>query len=404
MSVVVHGTVEPGFEAVAEAFRANFEVRGELGASVAAMIGDRVVVDLWAGTADVASDTPWERDTKATVFSTTKGLVAVAFLMLEDRGLLDVDKPVAWYWPEFGRAGKEDITVRCWLNHRSGISGIDAPLVLEDFQGDHRKVEAAISVQRPLWTPDSRQGYGATAWGMVAQALFRRVAGETLGTYLRREVFGPLEVDVHLGLPSHLHDQVATTYPMSRADLLQHVLPEVAYHRTNEGRLFRAILADRSSPSARAFLNPKLGKPGLKRVNERSVRELELPWMNAIGTARGLARIYGVLASGGTSGKVRLVRKAALQRVATKQSWSPEDAVLRKPLGYSQGFTKDEPHIVSPHEAAFGHTGAGGSVAFADPTHRLGMAYVMNRMDWRIRSPRQIALCQAMYRALENAA
>lgn len=404
MTVVVHGRVEPGFEPVAEAFRANFEERGEIGASVAAWVGDRIVVDLWAGLADVEQERPWERDTKAVVFSTTKGLVALAFLMLEDRGLLDLDKPVAWYWPEFGRGGKADISVRTWLNHRSGLSAVDEPLALEDFQGDHRAVEGALVRQRPLWPPDSRQGYGATAWGMYAQAIFRRVAGETVGSFLRREVFAPLGVDVHLGLPPHLHDQVATTYPVPKETLIKQALPEIVMNRTNEGRLYRDVLFNPSSPSSKAFLNPKLGKAGLHRVNERGVRELELPWMNAIANARGLARIYATLASGGKLDGVRLVRKAAIERVARKQSWSPDDAVLKKPLGYSQGFTKDEPHLLSPHEAAFGHTGAGGSVGFADPTHKLGMSYVMNRMDWRVRSPRMIALCQAMYRALENAA
>lgn len=400
MSLTIHGHVAPGFEPVLEAFRENFVDRGEVGASVAAWVRGEPVVDLWAGEADRDRHEPWSRDTMAVMFSATKGLVALAFLMLEDRGLLDVDKPVAWYWPEFGRHGKSGITVRTWLNHRSGVSAVETPVPLTAFRDDPRSVEAAVVDQRPLWTPGSRQGYGATAFGLVAQPLFQRIAGETLGTFLRREVFEPLGADVHLGLPPGHDSRVATLYPVPPASLLRAVLPEVVTRSTTEGRLYRDILLDPRSPARLAFLNPKLGRGALKVLNEPWVRALELPWMGAIGTARGLATVYSALGQGGRHGAVRLVRKAALERVARKQSWSVDDAVLHKPLGFSQGFNKDEAHLLSPNEAAIGHTGAGGSVGFADPIHGLGFAYLMNRMDHRVRSPRMIALVRATYRAL----
>ena len=145
-----------------------------------------------------------------------------------------------------------------------------------------------------------------------------------------------------------------------------------------------------------------MGKERLNRMNDPEIRRMELPWMNATATARGLAKIYGTLGMGGKMGKVRLVKKAAIQRVARRQSWSYQDRVLCKPLGFAQGFVKEEPTIFSPHEASFGHPGAGGALGLADPTHDLGFAYVMNRMDHHIRSPRCLALCHAMYEVLDG--
>lgn len=401
MAFQIHGTVAPGFEPVREAFRANFEQRGEVGAGVVAYVDGKRVVDLWGGLADKATGRAWEQGTPGVVFSSTKGMVATAFLMLEDRGQIDLDKRVAHYWPEFGRDGKADITVRTLLNHRAGLCAVDQKVTLEDF-ADPAKVESVIVGQVPLWEPGTAQGYGATAFGMFAQPLFTRVAGETLGTFLRREVFTPLHADVNLGLPLDQNARVATLYPMTRQDILTKVLPAVARGTGNEGLLYRAVLFDKGSASRRAFTNPLHGKKGMHRLNDPEIRALELPWMNAVASADGLARVYAALARGGELDGVRLVGEAAIGRVARKQSWSNHDRVLHKPMGFSQGFTKDEAHLISPYEAAFGHTGAGGSVGFADPTHKLGMGFVMNRMDHHVRSPQCLALCRAVYQSLEG--
>lgn len=401
MSIEIHGTVAPGFEPVRDAFRENFELRGEIGASVAAYVDGRKVVELWAGKADTGTGRTWNQDTAGVIFSSTKGLVATAFLMLEDRGLIDLDKKVAHYWPEFGRDGKADITVRTLLNHRAGLCAVDEKVTLEDFL-DPQKIEAVIVKQVPLWKPGTDQGYGATAFGMYAQPLFQRVAGETLGTFLRREVFTPLNADVNLGLPLDQNARIATLYPVTREGVLFKMLPLVARGVGVEGELYRSVLFGKGSAPRRAFTNPLHGKPGMLRLNEPAIRAMELPWMNALATADGLARVYGALGRGGELDGHRLVSEAAIGRVTPKQSWSNHDRVLCKPLGFSQGYTKDEAHLISPHDAAFGHTGAGGSVGFADPIHKLGMGYVMNRMDHHVRSPRCIALCHAMYQSLNG--
>ncbi len=397
----IEGVVAAGFEPVRRAFADNFTERGEIGASVAAWVAGEKVVDLWAGTATVDTATPWTADTTSVMFSATKGLVATAFLMLEDRGQIDLDQRVGWYWPEFARAGKQDITVRSILNHRAGLSVIDRPLELEDFE-DFRSVEAALVAQEPTWRPGSRQAYGATAFGMYTQAMFRRITGETLGSFLKREVFQPLGADLHLGLPQGQQGGVAHLYPVDSKELLRVVLPKVVRNKTLEGRVYRQVLFERGSIPSRALTNPNMGRKRLDRMNEARILELELPWMNAVGNARSLGRVYAALANGGELDGVRLVSPEAIERVKPRQSWAYEDGTLLKPMGFSQGFVKDEPHLFSPNEAAFCHPGAGGSIGLADPTHRLGLAYVMNRMNHHVRSPNAIALCHAMYRCLQD--
>jgi CubicO group peptidase (beta-lactamase class C family) len=399
MSAEIHGTCDHRFAEVEATFRQSFTRGDEIGAAICVTVDGVPVVDLWGGLADRASKRRWQADTPVVTFSVTKGFVALALLMLQDRGRLDLDAPVARYWPAFAAHGKADITVRTLLNHRAGLSAVDAPIQLEAFR-DPVAIDTILANQRPAWTPGSAQGYGATAWGMYAGALFRHVAGETVGTFLRREVFGPLGADVWLGCPADVFPRVATMYPVGGGDLVRHVLPALVRGGTVESQMYRAVLGDRSSMTAKAVGNPVLGKRRLDVVNDPEVLAMELPWKSAVGTARGVAKVYAPLACGGALGDVRLVRPESLASVTRRQSWAWSDRVVFKPLGFAQGFVKDEPTMFSPNEAAFGHPGAGGALGLADPTHRLSVGYVMNRMDHRLRSPRALALCHAVYRSL----
>jgi CubicO group peptidase (beta-lactamase class C family) len=392
------GYVADGFGAVARAFRKNFE-QGDVGAAFCAWLDGEVVVDLWGGLADRDQGRAWEEDTMGVFFSVTKGLVYTCLLMLSDRGRLDYDERVVTYWPEFGTHGKEDITVRQLLNHRSGLSAIDEPLGLYDFE-DPARVARALEKQAPMWPPGSRQGYGAVSMGPYAAELFRRVAGESVGTFFSREIARPLGIDVYIGLPGELNAKVATVYKVFLSDKIFRVLPIVATGRGVEGRIYRAFM-DKTSATRRAFQNPEeLGRTGVPNFNVPRVRRMELPWAGGIGTARGVARMYAALACGGSLDGVTLCRPESLTPLFKRQSWSESDAVLHKPIGFSQGFVKEEPHLFSPNSEAFGHPGAGGAVGFADPTRRLSFSYVANRMDYHLRSPRCLRLCHALYESL----
>lgn len=400
----IHGHTAAGFEPVREAFVENFARRGEYGAQVCVRHRGEVVVDLWAGLADVAAKRAFEADTLGLVFSTTKGMAALCFLMLADRGQLDYDAPVARYWPEFAQGGKGEISVRTLLNHRSGLVGIDAPITLDDLEGPPEKVDAILAAQAPRWAPGTDQGYHGVTFGLYAAALFRRIAGETIGVFFAREVAGPLGADVFIGLPEALESRVAVNYPATTFERVFKIVPKLLAHPGLEGRVYRQVALGRDA--AKAFANPReLGPMGLDNLNLRRVRALELPWMNAMASARGLARVYGALAEGGTvPGKdgqpVTLVRPEALEPLGQRQSWVAMDRVLRKPVGWSQGFLKEEERMFSPEPTSFGHPGAGGALGWCDPKNHLAIGYVMNKMGHHIRSPRALALSHATYRCI----
>lgn len=382
------GTVRAGWEPVRDAFVENFRSREELGAAVAVVHRGEVVVDLWAGIADATSGRRWERNTPGVVFSATKGVVATCFLLLADRGQVDLDAPVSESWPELRGHGKERITVRQLLCHRSGLSAIDQRLTLRDVRDAPDRVHDALVSQVPLWEPDTDQGYGACSWGLYTAELFRRLTGRSLGAFLAAEVAGPLGLELALGRPDDLAPAARLVPPSLRRQL-----PELV-RRNNEGRVFRRVIR-RDTDTGRAFRNPTMGAARFEALNEPELRAIELPWMNAITTARSLARLYGALATDGSLDGVRLVRPGSLRPLHGRQSWTERDRVLQKPIGWSSGFVKDEPHLFSSSPRAFGHPGAGGSLGWADPDAELGIGYVANRMDHRIRSPRAIALCHA---------
>ncbi len=401
MKTAVHGDVAPGFDGVARAFEANFRRRGEVGASVCVFHRGRLVVDLWGGLADVATKRPWERDTVSVLFSSTKGLAALTALRLVEAGRLDYDAPVARYWPEFAQRGKDAITVRTLLNHRAGLSAIDRPIALSDLE-DPERVARVIEAQAPMWAPGTDQGYGAIAWGLYVGELVRRVTGRRLGRVFDDLVARPLGLadDLWIGSPEAAEPRVARLYPADTWVRLTRILPRLLTGLTHEGRVYRAV-ARGNTPTARALMNPpELGPAGITAYDTRRVRAMDLPFGGGVGNARGLATAYAALLGVGGPELPRLARAEAVAAIHPRQSWTERDRVLLKPLGFSQGFIKDELHLFSPHPEAFGHPGAGGGLGWADPVAGVAIGYVMNRMDFRIRSPRALALAHAVHAAL----
>ncbi len=393
------GGYEPGFEPLARCFAAQLASGEEIGAALTVHHRGRCVVDLFGGLADVASRRPFRRDTRVVVFSVTKGLAAMAMNLLADRGQLDWDEPVASYWPGFARAGKEGITVRTLSNHRAGLAYLDAPLTLDDCVDAARRerVVEALESQRPAWRPGEDQGYHAITFGMYVSELFERIAHEPMGAFLRRELFEPLGSDVWLGTPSSEDANVATLYPPPTLGRVARMVGATLLSpRSNEAAVARAALS-RDSIGRRAFLNPSAGRAGIAAYNEAPVRRAALAWASATASAHGLSRAYLPFASRGAHDGHRYLRPETLAPIYERQSWSWEDRVLQKPIGWSQGFLKEQRHLFSPTPASFGHAGMGGALGWCDPVHEVAFGYVMNRMDWRVRSPRAVALCRALY-------
>ena len=210
--IEVFGKCEPRFEAIKNAFRKNFEEGREIGASFAVIINGKYVVDIWGGHKDKEKTQPWEKDTICNVFSTTKVPTALCVMMCVDRGLLDLDEKIAKYWPEFAQNGKENILVRHFLSHTSGLAGIDEPMSWNTWY-DWDKMIKLLEVQKPWWEPGTKSGYHAFTQGYLLGELVRRVTGKSLGTFLKEEVTEPLNIDFHIGLPTEHISRVSTLIP-----------------------------------------------------------------------------------------------------------------------------------------------------------------------------------------------
>ncbi|WP_063018793.1 serine hydrolase domain-containing protein [Nocardia niwae] len=365
--MTIEGTVATGYDAVREAFAANFAEYGEIGAALCVYRDGHPVIDLWGGTADPGTGRPWQRDTLQLVYSATKGVVATIAHLLAQRGELDLDAPVARYWPEFAAAGKGGIPVRWLLTHQAGVAALDQPVPLSDALAWTPMVEA-LAAQAPNWRPGSAFGYHGRTYGWLVGEVIRRVSGRTPGRFLAEEIAGPLEVDFFIGLPPAARPRVSRLVFAPAPDPTR--IPEEAVAES-----LRPLVAAMRDPQAlvnRAF---QITDPADIDFDSAAVQAAELPASNGIGTARGLARLYAALV-GEVDGS-RLFTPDTLA-AATREQVAGTDRVLMLPGRYASGYMLPTAELPLGGGASFGHPGRGGSLAFADPARGLGFAYVSN--------------------------
>ncbi|MEN8161668.1 MAG: serine hydrolase domain-containing protein [Myxococcota bacterium] len=354
----VHGSCEKGFEPVRDALVANFEKGLEVGASVCVTKDGETVVDLWAGDADPAG-TPWSADTIVNVYSTTKTMAATSVLVLADRGLVDLDAPVARYWPEFAQNGKENVLVRHVMSHSAGLSGFDPPIEKPEELYDWHGACARLAAQAPWWEPGTQSGYHAVTQGYLQGEIVRRVTGRSIGTFFREEVAEPLGADFHIGLDAKHDHRVGELIP-----------PRIG--------LGAAAAPAPGSVAARTFAGYALTA---REPQTRAWRAAEIPAAGGTGNARSVARIHSALACGGAVDGVSLLSAAGVDRVLDEQTRGT-DLVMGVPLVFGMGFGINDPSFpVSPNPRAFFWGGWGGSLAIIDLDSRTSIAYVMNRME-----------------------
>ncbi len=374
----IDGVCDRRFAAVRDAFAANFAERGELGAAVAVAVGGRFVVDLWGGWADGARRRPWRQDTLVNFFSVGKGLSAVCVHGLVERGLVDLDVPVAHYWPAFAEAGKEAITLRQVLSHRAGLPAVREPLP-DGAMLDWAVMTRALERQAPWWPPGTAHGYHVNTFGYLVGEVVRRVTGATLGSMLRTEIAGPLGADVHIGLPASEHGRVAEV-PWPEVGEIPATPP----------------LAEDDLMRWNTYCNPP-GISGAGWVNSAAWRAAEMPSTNGHGTARGVARVYAALARWGAIDGVHVLAAPVLRAAVVEHSSGP-DLVVRRPSRFGLGFQLTQPERpLGPNAGAFGHFGAGGGLGFCDPEAEVALGYVTSDMGPRWQSPRTRALIDAVY-------
>jgi CubicO group peptidase (beta-lactamase class C family) len=396
----IEGTVAPGFEQVRKAFERNFAEHGDVGASVGVYVRGEPVVDLWGGTADVDAGTPWSRDTLALVYSVTKGPTATLANLLAERGELDLDRPVAGYWPEFAAAGKERITTRQVLSHQAGLPVIDARLNREElFEG--KAPVAALAAQAPVWEPGSRHGYHALTFGWLIGEIVLRATGRPLGEALAEFVAGPLGIDLFVGCPVAAHVRIARQVdPPPPAPGAIEAIEDPA-RREHVERIVGAMM-DPESLLARALTsNSVLPLPNAEAWGEPRVYSAEQPAVGGITNGRSLAKMYGSLVA--EVDGVRLLDEASLARAVAPQS-EGQDEVLLAESRFGSGYML--PSSVAPMLSAssFGHTGAGGAHAFADPDAGVGFGYAQNQLGSGIAGqPRIEGLIEALRESLDGA-
>jgi CubicO group peptidase (beta-lactamase class C family) len=377
--VDISGMCKPGFEPVREAFAANFAERGEIGASVAVVVGNEPVVEIWAGWADPGRTRAWESDTLTNVWSTTKAMTSLCAHLLIDRGELDPDAPVARYWPEFAANGKGDMPVRWLMCHQSGLTGLAGPATVEDYY-DWEKVTALLAAQAPLFPPGSTSGYQAITFGYLVGEVIRRITGQSLGRFFGSEIAGPLDADFHIGLPEP---------ELGRCSELQGVRPTA-----DEQAALAQAFANADPAAMAALVNPPLTGD---EANADDWRMAEIPAANGHGTALALATIFGAV----TDGSDRLISARTLA-AARASNGLHTDLVLGFPIEFGLGWALSSAgRHYGPNPAAFGHDGFGGSAVGGDPEAGVAFAYVMNRMGVNLADdPRKMAIIDGVYQSL----
>jgi len=389
----IGGKVEPGFEGVAAAFARNFEAHGEVGAATSVYVRGRKVVDLWGGVADVEAGTTYAEDTLQLVFSTTKGATAACANLLAQRGELDIDAPVATYWPEFKAAGKGDIPVRWLLCHKAGLPYVDAVLTLEEALAWDPVVKA-LEEQAPIWEPGTAHGYHATTYGWLVGEVVRRISGKSLGTFFRDEIATPLGLEFWIGLPDEQQHRVAPLVQWGDGSLTSAQDPAMA-----------ELIAQFMGPDT--LLGKALGAPSFVfsnaegGFNNPAIRAAEIPAANGVTNARSLARFYAGLTGIVEDGPSEPLLTPDQVAKASELQTSGPDKCLMFETTFGLGFFTSS--LFAPYGGAssFGHTGAGGSVGFTDPENGIGFGYVMNKMMQGLNGdPRSGGLIQAVYDAI----
>jgi CubicO group peptidase (beta-lactamase class C family) len=377
----IEGFCDERFARVQEALAENFRSRGELGAAVSVTVDGEPAVEIWAGWMDGERTRAWQRDTLVAVFSAGKAMAALCVLLLVDRGEVALDEPVARYWPEFGAAAKSEVTVRTLLSHRAGLPGVRRAIPADDIY-DWQAMTELLAAEEPWWEPGSTHGYHVNTFGFLVGEVVRRVAGVSLGEFLRREVCHPLAADFHVGLAAE-HDTRTAEYLFGgEADEFTEGVEERPAVDMDDERRFML---------GRVYLNPP-ALSGIGTVNTRAGRAAEIPSANAHATAWGMTRIYGALAE---------VLQPRTLAEATAPHSEGMDYVLGRPSRFGLGFQLTQPERpLGASPRAFGHFGAGGSLGFADPDARVAFAYVMNRSGPRWQNPRNRALIDAVYASL----
>jgi CubicO group peptidase (beta-lactamase class C family) len=364
-------------------FQENFQKFGELGAAVSVWQNGKPILDLYGGFRDARREKPWTADTLVLVWSATKGIGSACLLHVLQEHNIDINQRVAEVWPEFAQAGKEKITLAQLLSHQAGLCALDRRVDVIDYDA----VIQALEAQQPLWPPGTAHGYHVRTFGFLLDELVRRIARKALSDYWQEVFARPLNLDLWIGLPEIENPRVATIYAAKSG-------------KPPEPKQFYVDLATPGTLARKAFTSPH-GLHVISAMNNPAIRAQPIVSFGGIGSATSLAKFYSMLANGGKfDGQTFFSERTIAWMTATLVDGL--DRVFQIPTAFSAGFMKDSRkatrRIFGPSRNAFGHPGAGGSHAFADPENKLSFAYVMNRMEQKVLpNEKSLRLVDAIY-------
>jgi len=364
-------------------FRENFEKFGELGAAVSVWQNGKPIVDLYGGFRDARREEPWTADTLVLVWSASKGVGSACVLHALQEHNINISQQVAEFWPEFAQAGKENITLAQLLSHQAGLCALDRRVDVLDYGAVIRALEA----QRPLWPPGTAHGYHARTFGFLLDELVRRIAGKTLSDYWQEFFAQPLDLDLWIGLPEKQNPRAATIYPAKSG-------------KPPEPKQFYLDLAKPGTLARRVFTSP-YGLQAVNAMNTPEIRAKPIVSFGGIGSAAALAKFYSMLADGGKFDNRPFFSEKTIEWMTTTLA-DGVDRVFQIPTAFSAGFMKDSRsaarRIFGTSRSGFGHPGAGGSHAFADPENKIAFAYVMNQMEQSLLpNEKSLRLVDAIY-------
>jgi CubicO group peptidase (beta-lactamase class C family) len=351
---------------LASLFDENFSRFGELGAAVSVWQNGQSILELQGGFRDAKRETLWTADTIVLFWSATKGLGSACLLHVLQEHAIELTRRVAEFWPEFAQAGKGEITLAQFLSHQAGLCALGASVDVLDYPA----VIAALEKQAPLWPPGTAHGYHARTFGFLLEELVRRLTRITLSEYWRTTFADVLDLDIWIGLPESEQERVATIFPAKAGG-------------TASPAEFYRDLATPGTIARKTFTSPR-GLHSVSAMNSKENRALPFVSFGGIGSATSLAKFYAMLANGGELDGRRFFASETIAEMITTLA-SGIDRVFQIPTAFSAGFMKDPlgttRRLFGPSPLAFGHPGAGGSHAFADPEHGISFAYVMNQME-----------------------
>ncbi len=382
MLTPIHGTCDEAFHAVRDAFQNNFVEHGEIGASVHVTVDGISVVDLWSGYADPLKTSLWQEDQLVNAFSIGKGVTAVVAAQCVALGLITYETRVASLWPEFAIHGKESVTLRDLLGHRAGLPAV-RPRLPANAMFNWKLMTESLAAERPWWTPGHEHGYHVNTYGFLVGEVLRRASGRTVGQLISELIATPLNAEIYLGTPTHLHSRIA------EYEWPNDPFPEAEPAGLDEDQLLQF----------NTYYNPS-GLSGAGVVNTAPWRVAEMPSTNVHTSARAISTLYTALSYGGTLNNVTLLPREVMHTMSSEVSMG-DDRILHRTSRFAHGFQLPIPERgFGPNIESFGHYGAGGSVGFCDPKAKVGFGYVMNQMGPRWQNPRNRALIDSLYLSL----